>query len=314
MPGTTEDGIERQKLISTAIIRKQDRITADDLVQVWLETLDPAKMVYKQEAFDKSLLEMARAGVPPRELGRLWPFNNVVAVVRTHHPIGLINAGDPGGAAMDTYDVGLVYSGEMTFALRWGALYNAAIAEALTPGATIASVLARAREYASFRGQKGTPYAAYDRILREIDRALEIASRHEGDPLAMRDEFYKVYYGGEHFVYSAAQANEVTAKGLAIFAASKGDPRLAVLTAVNFGRDTDCLAAVAGGLAGAFSGVGTLDPAWMAQVNTATQADPYTNSHLTIDEIAAGLYEAVQHKLARARAHVALMDSVPGYL
>ena len=127
-PGTTEDGIERQKLMNTAVILKQDRITADDLVQVWIEKLQPERMIYKQERFDKSLLEMAVAGVPPRELGRLWPFNNVVSMARASHTLGIINAGDPHAAAMDVYDVGLVYSGEMTFALRWAALYDAAIA------------------------------------------------------------------------------------------------------------------------------------------------------------------------------------------
>ena len=33
MPGTTEDGIERQKLMCRAIIAKGDRITADDFAQ-----------------------------------------------------------------------------------------------------------------------------------------------------------------------------------------------------------------------------------------------------------------------------------------
>jgi ADP-ribosylglycohydrolase len=313
LPGTTEDGIERQKLMNTAVIRKGDRITADDLVQVWVETLDPDKMVYKQERFDKSLLEMARAGVPPRELGRLWPFNNVVAMARASHTLGLINAGDPLGAAMDVYDVGLVYSGEMTFALRWAALYDAAIAAALKPDATVESVLETAREYAQFRGQAGTPYAGYDTVLREVDRALEIASRYD-DPIAMRDEFYGIYYGGNHFVYSMAQANEVVAKGLAIFAVCKGRTRDAMLAAVNFGRDTDCLAAVAGGLSGAFSGVDELDPAWIEAVNRATRADPYTNSRLDIDETADGLYRAVLSKLGKQRDYVALMDGASGYL
>jgi ADP-ribosylglycohydrolase len=77
-PGTTEDGIERQKLIATAIIEKRDRILAHDLVAIWVRDLDPEKMIYKQERFDRSLLELARAGVPPSELGRLWPFPNVV--------------------------------------------------------------------------------------------------------------------------------------------------------------------------------------------------------------------------------------------
>ena len=312
-PGTTEDGIERQKLMNTAVIRKKDRITADDLVQVWVEKLQPERMIYKQERFDKSLLEMAVAGVPPRELGRLWPFNNVVAMSRASHTLGIINAGDPRSAAMDVYDVGLVYSGEMTFGLRWAALYDAAIAKALEPGATVESVLATAREYALFRGQKGTPYAGYDTILAEIDRALAIAAKHD-DWRAMRDEFYTIYFGGGHFVYSMSQANEVVAKGLAIFAFCQGDARQAMLTAVNFGRDTDCLAAVAGGLAGALSGASSLDRQWIDQVNAATKADPYTNSTLDIDETAEGLYEAVLAKLDKERAYLTMMESMPGYL
>ena len=314
MPGTTEDGIERQKLMNTAVIEKDDRISADDLVAVWLKYLDPDKMVYKQERFDKSLLEMARAGVPPRELGRLWPFNNVVSMARASHTLGIINAGDPLGAAQDVYDVGLVYAGEMTFALRWAALYDAAIAHALTPDATVESVLETALTFADYRGQKGTPYAGYDTIKREIERALEIAAQHVGNPLAMRDTFYEIYDGGRYIVYSASQANEVVAKGLAIFAASRGDTRKALLTAVNFGRDTDCLAAVAAGLAGALSGAMSLDPAWIAQVNKATAADPYTNSKRNIDETVEGLHAAVLTKLERQRAYLTSMTAVEGYL
>ncbi len=313
-PGTTEDGIERQKLMNTAVIRKQDRISADDLVRVWVDVLDPARMVFKQEPFDRSLLEMARAGVPPRELGRLWPFNNVVSMARASHTLGIINAGDPAGAAADVYDVGLVYAAETTFALRWAALYDAALAEALRPGATVASVLDTAREYAAYRSQKGTPYGGYDRIQEEVERALEIAGRHS-DPMAMRDEFYTLYSGGDYFVYGQAQANEIVAKGLAIFTAAQGDVRTAVLSAVNYGRDTDCLAAVAGGLSGALSGAQPLEAAWIEQVNAATKADPYTNSNLDIDETTDGLHRAVVARLARQRATLARMEAAPeGYL
>ena len=309
-PGTTEDGIERQKLMNTAVILKQDRITADDLVQVWVDVLDPAKMVYKQEPFDKSLLEMAVAGVPPRELGRLWPFNNVVSMARASHTLGIINAGDPAAAASDVYDVGLVYSAETTFALRWAALYDAALAEALRPGATVDSVLQTATAFAAYRSQKGTPYGGYDRIQEEVDRALEIGSRHN-DPMTMRDEFYELYAGGHYMVYGQSQANEIVAKGLAIFAAAQGNVRTAMLAAVNYGRDTDCLAAVAGGLAGALSGAGDLDAAWIEQVNAATKADPYTNSKLDMDETADGLHQAVQKRLESQRRVLQVMDAAP---
>lgn len=290
-PGTTEDGIERQKLIATAIIEKGGRIRADDLVAVWLRDLDGEKMRYKQERFDRSLLELARAGVPPSELGRLWPYPNVVSMARASHPLGLINAGDPAGAADDTFEVGKVYAVETAFGLRWAALYNAAIAEACRPGATVQSVLQTAKRFAAYRAEAGSLYALYDTIEREVARALELAGRHE-DPTALRDEFYEFYDGGQYFNYGQSQANEIVSKGLAVFAICRGDPKEAILTAVNFGRDTDCLAAVAAGLAGALSGDGAIPDEWVEQVNRATAADPYTNNRRSPAETADGLLAA----------------------
>jgi len=290
-PGTTEDGIERQRLIATAIIEKKDRIRADDLAGVWLRDLDPAKVVYKQEGFDLKLLELARAGVPPWELGRLWPYQTPVTVARASHPLGLINAGDPESAANDTVEVGKVYFREMAFGLRWAALYNAAVAEACKPGATVESVIAVATKFARYRAEGARLYALYDTIQREVGKALELAQKNS-DPAAMRAEFYQHYHGGDYFNYGQSQANEVVSKGLAIFALSKGNPRDAILTAVNFGRDTDCTAAVAGGLAGALSGGVALPEKWISQVNEATLADPYTNNRRTIEETADGLFEA----------------------
>jgi ADP-ribosylglycohydrolase len=311
-PGTTEDGIERQKLFATAIIEKQDRILAHDLVAVWIRDLDPDKIIYKQERFDRSLLELARAGVPPVELGRLWPFPNVVSMARASHPLGLINAGDPEGAADDSFEVGKVYIRETAFGLRWAALYNAAIAEACKPGATVDSVLDVAKRFVHYRAEAGSLYALYDTIAREVDRALELATKHS-DSMAMRDEFYKYYYGGRYFNYGAAQANEIVSKGLAVFALSQGHPKEAILTAVNFGRDTDCLAAVAGGLAGALSGVQAIPAAWVEQVNVATRQDPYTNSQRTIEDTADGLLDAFVARRQRLANYVQQMGD-PAFL
>jgi ADP-ribosylglycohydrolase len=311
-PGTTEDGIARQKLIATAIIEKQDRIMAHDLVRVWLRDLEPERMKYKQERFDRSLLELARAGVPPSELGRLWPFPNVVSMARASHPIGLINAGNPEGAADDTFEVGKVYATETHFALRWAALYNAALAEACRPDATVESVLDVARRFVHYRAEAGSLYALYDTIEREVDHALELAAKHS-DFEAMRDEFYGCYYGGSHFNYGMSQANEVVSKGLAVFAFTKGNPKQALLLSVNFGRDTDCLAAVSGGLAGALSGPDSLPTGWIDQVNAATKQDPYTNNRRTIQETVDGLYGAFLNRQRKLRAYVDMMGD-PLYL
>jgi len=306
-PGTTEDGIERQKLITTAIIEKQERISPEDLVAVWLRDLDPARMIYKQEQFDRTLVELARAGVPASELGRLWPFPNVVSVARASHPLGLINAGDPQRAADDALEVGKVYSPANTPALRWAALYDAAIAEACKPDATVESALGAAKRFARYRAEPNSLEGLYNTIERDIEHALELAARHT-DPMGMRDAFYERYHGGGYVTYGMSQANEIVSKGLAVFTVSKGEPKAAILAAVNFGRDTDCLAAVAGGLAGALSGAQTLPPEWIAQVNEATRQDPYTNNRRTIEEAADGLFTAFLARQKRLRDHLDLMS------
>ena len=308
LPGTTEDGIERQKLIATAIIEKKGRVLAQDVLTIWVRDIDPAKIIYKQEAFDKSLLELARAGLPAAEMGQLWLYPNVVSLARSSHPIGLINAGDPRGAADDTFEAGKLYARETAYAVRWAALFNAAIAEACKPTATVDSVLGAAREYVHHRREAGSLYAGYDTIEWEVNHALDLAAKH-ADPMAMRDAFYGRYQGGDYFNYGESQANEIVAKGLAVFAISKGDPKQAVLTAVNFGRDTDCLGAIAGGLSGALSGASALPADWIATVNAATKEDPYTNNHRTIEETADGLFDAFAARRQRLREHLDLMDT-----
>lgn len=129
--------------------------------------------------------------------------------------------------------------------------------------------------------------------------------------MGMWDELNAYYSGGNYIVYGQSQANEVVAKGLAIVAATGGQLRPAMIAAVNFGRDTDCLAAVAAGLAGALSGAGDLEPEWIAQVNAATKADPYTNSLLDIDETTEGLYRAVRNRMVRQRAALAVLEDAP---
>ena len=294
-PGTTEDGIERQKLMCEAIIARQDRITADDLARTSVELTSLDKMWYTTEPDDQRLMQFMKAGVPPAEVGRLSNWHALNAVARASHPIGLINAGDPDGAARDVADIGRLYFKPTDIALVWAGVYVAGIASAVAPGATVDSVLATARGYAS------------DPMKREIDRALEIVGR-AADYEAMRAEFYKLY-NGVGIPYAMSSASETVSKALAIFAFSKGDPKQAILAAVNFGRDTDCLAATAGGLAGALTGVGAVPAEWIEQLDAATATNPYTNVVCTVEQHADGLYGAVRTRAVRVRRLLDVLDS-----
>jgi hypothetical protein len=89
----------------------------------------------------------------------------------------------------------------------------------------------------------------------------------------------------------------------------KGNPKEAVIAAVNLGRDTDCLAAVAGGISGALNGGGAIPAEWIEQVDRATVLNRYTNSQRTLRQHADGLYDAFRARLARMKTYAADMES-----
>jgi ADP-ribosylglycohydrolase len=297
-PGTTEDGIERQRVFLRAIRRVGGRITADDVAAVWREEVDAEKANWCMEPFDRHLIRLAKAGVPGEELGRFNPYTGLVSLSRSCHPIGLVNAGDPQQAARDAGSVGRVLQQPLGDGLAWASVVAAGIAAAMKPDATVESVLAAAIEAG------GPP------LMGEIRRALELAER-ASDPVAMREKF-DAYYCGHGTAYAVSHANEVVSKALAIFRATGGSPRAAVVAAVNFGRDTDCLAAVAGGLAGALAGPGDLVPEWIAQVDAATEVNPYTNLKLSLEAQAYIVWDALEAEGERAARRAAMLAAIRG--
>ncbi len=302
--GATEDGIERQKLISTAIIEKQDRITDRDLMNTWIRDCDLEDMQYMTQPFDKILYKYALWGVSPDELPDTrfgMPFDlggNIHLTARVFHPLSCVNAGDPVGVIEDMKAIGnLYYQNNDDDAFAWGGVYNAALALAVLPGATTRSVIDDALEFA-------TPA-----IRKEIEHALAMADKYRGNPMdpGFRKELNRMYANPaspyfaekriEKYVQSSIYENVTCA--FAIFRATNGNVKDAVIIATNRGRDTDCTAASAAALAGALTGTSTIPSAWIKTLENGTRENPYTNSHLTNRATAQGLYRALQAKLTR---------------
>jgi ADP-ribosylglycohydrolase len=78
---------------------------------------------------------------------------------------------------------------------------------------------------------------------------------------------------------------------------------------VNMGRDTDCLAAVAGGISGALSGAGSIPPEIVKQADHAASVNPHTNSKRALRETSDGLYNAFKARLVRMKAYIDEMDA-----
>jgi ADP-ribosylglycohydrolase len=290
MPGTTEDGIERQRVFLRAIRRAGGRIGPEDVAAVWREEVDPDHADWCMEPFDRRLIRLARQGVPAVRLGGFNPHTHLVSLARSCHPIGLINALEPAQAWADVHHVGLVLQAPLGDGLDWAGFVAAVIAEACAAEATFEQAL-----------EAGLALAG-EGIGSEVERALKIADRAE-EPLDMREAFAE-HYSGVGVVYAMSHANEIVSKAVAVVRATGGSPRQSILAAVNFGRDTDCLAAVAGGIAGALSGGADLPPQWVEQVDEATAANPHTCLKLALAEMSDIVVDGLraEHDRAARRA------------
>lgn len=293
-PGTTEDGVERQKLMITAIIEKQDRVTAEDVRRIWLRDIKPASAGKVSEPFEATLLAMAKSGIPARDLGKYCDYAGLNSFARACHPIGIINAGDVSGAIADVFEVGQLYQTSNSRGLQWAAVTAAAIAAATTPAATVASVLEAIRKNCD------------KKVVGEIDRGLKLTAGCR-DFRDLRKAFDDVY-SGKGIPYAFSYANEVVTKAVCIFRMAQGNLRDAMIAAVNMGRDVDCTTAIAAGISGALSGAASLAPELIRQCDHATALNPYTNSQRTLQQTADALYQAFRARLERMKGYAAAME------
>ena len=90
-PGTTEDGVERQRLMITAIMEKQGRVTAEDVRAAWIDHANPNAGGWVSEPFEGTLLAMAKSGIPARDLGKYCDYAGLNSFSRACHAIDNIN-------------------------------------------------------------------------------------------------------------------------------------------------------------------------------------------------------------------------------
>ena len=301
--GATEDGGERHKLICTAIIEKQDRIGYRELKDVWLRDCEIEDMYYMTQNYDRVLLSFAKWGVDPADMpitkfGKPQDLGeHIHLTARTFQALPCINAGDPENAIADMNEMGkLYYEDPADDAFAWGAVYNAAMALAMLPDATVDSVIEDALKYAS------------PEIAAEITHALAITEKYN-DPMNrdMWQELTDMYMDPESKYYAFdriekyqnSSVYENVSYAFALFKATNANVRQSVLIATNRGYDTDCTAASAGALCGALSGSAGIPQDWILTLDAGTANNPYTNAHFTNKATADGLYRALQNKVYR---------------
>ncbi|MDD4461380.1 MAG: ADP-ribosylglycohydrolase family protein [Eubacteriales bacterium] len=287
-PGTTEDGVERQKHMITAIIEKQDRVTAEDVRAIWCRDIADTAPGTVSEPFEGRLLAMAKSGIPAADLGRYCDYAGLNSFARSCHPIALINAGDPQHAMEDVLAVGQLYQTDQSRGLKWASVTGVAVAAATRPNATVDSVI-------------GTIFDLCDPdiVNAELERGLE-QTRGCTDIRELRSVFDGLY-SGIGMPYAFSFANEVVTKAVCAFRMVGGDTKQGIIAGVNMGRDTDCVAAVTAGICGALMGTASLPEEWIRQLDHATEVNPYTAVRKTMKEQADSLFKAYESRLMRQK-------------
>ena len=179
-------------------------------------------------------------GYPPRTIaiGTMPSSTSAMAI----SPIGIVNAGHPQAAAAQAMEVAsLIHVTDLGFCQDGAAAIAAAVAAALSPGATVDAVLLAAVENIK-------PWSG-DEIRQLISDALVLARSSE----SFKD--FRADYHQNFRKPIACDSRETVPAALAIVYLAEGDPWTAAVLGANFGRDADTVACIAAAICGALSGI-----------------------------------------------------------
>lgn len=240
----------------------------------WVPELE-AEALILQRVFlaEKWLVAKLHYGhVDPREAG----VGNIVNCGATMYmaPVGLVNAGDPEGAYREAIDMAGAH--QSSYGREAAGVFAAAVAAAVAPGATVASVLDAARSLA----HDGTA-AAIEAVLTAVEETASEDLDDAGIGAVIRAAVAPYDTVGDAYRAPAMDARlpsrtksiEELPAALGFVLAYDGDLRAAVLGAVNYGRDSDSIATMAGAICGGLGGSAAVPQEWVSAIETASRLD-----------------------------------------
>ncbi|WP_026365442.1 ADP-ribosylglycohydrolase family protein [Promicromonospora sukumoe] len=289
---------------------------AEDLVPLmigeprWIPELESTALLLQRVFLaEKWLVARLHYGhVDPREAG----VGNVVNCGAAMYaaPVGLVNAGDPRGAYAEAID--LTGAHQSSYGREAAGVFAAMVAASVAPGATLDDVVAAALDVA----HDGTADA-----LRAVVDALEgwpeaPASDDEERKLARLVREVVAPYDSVGPEYrqmsmdarrpSRTKSIEELPVALGLLLGHRGDFRGSVLAAVNYGRDADSIAVMAGAVAAGLGGSGVVPTDWLDEIETASKMDVRETGRLMAD--AAG--DILRADRERALARLTELDAV----
>lgn len=306
-------------LMTHALVRVYERVrdhldayaVADHLVPelmgtpVWIPELEaealPLQRIFLAEKWLVARLHYGHND--PREAGTGNIVNCGAAMYMA--PVGLVNAADPHGAYAEAIDVAGAH--QSSYGREAAGVFAAAVAAACVPGATprtvVDTVLALAKD--------GTRAA--------IEAVAEVADHHrdfESALVPLRRAVTPYDSVGPDYRSPGLDARrpsrlhsiEELPIALGMLLVGEGDYRRTVLGAVNYGRDCDSIATMAGAIAGALHGEAAVPAEWAKRVAEASRLD----LHAPARSLAAVAAEVFARDAARRRAHESARATLTG--
>jgi ADP-ribosylglycohydrolase len=313
----TDDTLMTRALIETYAERPRHLdafAIAEELVprllgeQVWIPELE-REAILLQRIFlaEKWIVARLHYGhVDPREAG----VGNIVncGAAMYMSPAGVVNAGDPAAAYAEAIELASPH--QSSYGREAAGVFAAAVAASLAPRADVTTVVDACLEV----GHDGTRAA-----VEAVVKAATTASGAAPDELAatLRSAVEPFDTVGPDYRQPAADARrpsrtksiEELPVALGFVVAHGGDFSGAVLGAVNYGRDSDSIATMAGAVCGGLGGADVVPSEWLSTIEANSRLD-VTGMADRLADIAARILEADRVRLLQRLAQIdGLLDT-----
>jgi ADP-ribosylglycohydrolase len=278
--GSYTDDTRLKHVLCRAILDCEGLPRRGDLVKACTDTYYAAETDLERGFLEEYVL----AGIYGEDK-LIWGGQPTNGFIMMNSPLGLICPGDPERAFALSYDVDFISDGYAKYA---SAIAAAAVAAAMAPGATVESVVDQALSACQAHRVEGelTPrWHWYEHVFQINERlvrtAVDIAAEHD-DVFELRAEYYEALQVGP----LGSEAAQTLAVALGMLAAADGDLEQTIIGCVNYGRDNDSYATVAGAIAGAMHGTGAIPRRWAETIEAA-------NPHPAMGQLSLGLAKTV---------------------
>ncbi len=268
--GAYTDDSRMSKIFAEAIIKKGTMVTSKDIAKAYIEYFFRAETEFEkgfmEEYYNKAIY------MEDKEVFGGQPTNGAIMGVA---PFGIISPCNPQKALNDTFDAVFMVGGYARYATSMAA---AAISSAMTPNATYISVIedmmcavkSHKKRVEDKRWAECHMYPYVGRKTEKlIEDCIEVANSYS-NMLEIRPYLYEAVV--QDFFADAAESLAIA---ITFFYQSKGSFMDSVVGCVNFGRDNDSSASIAGAITGALHGAKNIPPEFIELIETVNKGPTF---------------------------------------